>query len=76
VFPSGSPAAPFALMRSLSIVLDQPWVKIDLKFLYRLIDLLTQRHLIKLIQNRFMESLTDAIGLRRSDLGFSVLNIV
>ena len=62
-------------MSSLVIVLRQPNVKINLKLLKGLIDLLAERYLIKLVENRAMESLADPIRLRMPDFCLCVFYI-
>ncbi len=74
------PAAHFTLVSSLSIVLKQPLVKIVLKIINGLIDFLSQGDLIKLVENRFMESFTDVqpgtssarSGKHQSELLYSI----
>ena len=71
----GSPSrAHFTL--SLGVVAIYPYIQVGLKLLQRLIQLSPEDNLIKLIQNSFVESLTDAICLRMTRFGLRVLNAI
>lgn len=63
-------------MGSFGVVTVYPCVQTSLELLQRLIQLSPEGNLIKLIQNRFVEPLTDAICLRMTRLDFCVLNTV
>ena len=53
-----------------------PIVQIFLQVLQTGIQSLPKRHLIKLVQYRFMEAFTNAIGLRRHRFSLRVINII
>ena len=63
-------------MRTLAVVVIDPVVQIPLQLVNGSVDLAPERHLVELLQDRFVESLTDAIGLRVTHLGLGVLNVV
>lgn len=56
--------AHFALMGSLMIVVLDPGVKVFLQLFNATVDLLPKGYLVELLQNRLVETLADAIGLR------------
>ena len=56
--------AHLALMRALSIVFLDPGIKVALQRLDVCVDLLTERDLVKLLQQRLMEPLADTVRLR------------
>ncbi len=58
-----SAVAHFALMSSFIVVVRQPLVQIFLQLLQRLVQLFAEGHLIKLVQDRLMKPLADAVGL-------------
>jgi hypothetical protein len=51
-------------MRPVHVVLLEPNVEVFLKFFERLVDLLSKRDVIELVENRFVKTLADTIGLR------------
>ena len=51
-------------MSTLSVVFMDPGVKISLQAVQVHVQLLAERHLVKLLQDRLVEAFTDAIGLR------------
>lgn len=59
-------------MGSIIIVVFQPVVQILLQFVEAAIQLLPEGHLVELLQDRLVEALADAIGLRRLRLRFGV----
>jgi len=61
---------------SLSVVLIEPLVKVDLKLTEDSIDLLPERHMIELVEYRLLEPLADAVGLRALHLGLGVVDVV
>ena len=63
-------------MGAFIVVVIDPLVQVDLQLLDGLIDLLAEGDLIKLLQVGLMEPFADAVGLRRSDLGLGVLDVV
>ena len=63
-------------MGSLPVVVIYPGIQIGLQLIQRQIELLAERDLVKLLQNGFVETLANAIGLRMPYLGFGVLNVV
>lgn len=62
-------------MRPLLIVLLEPRLQVGLAFLERPIDLLAEHDAVKLVQHRFMEPLTDPIGLEMPRLGADMINV-
>lgn len=63
-------------MCPLFIVVHQPFIQLNLQAFQIGIELLSERHLIELLQDGLMESLTDTIRLRRLCLGLGVIDIV
>ncbi len=61
-----TPFADFALMGAFIVVVIDPNVEIILQLLDGLIDFFAECHLIELLQDGFVESLADAIGLGRT----------
>ena len=61
-------------MGPLIIVVNEPVVQILLELIHVFIELFPKGHLIKFLQDGFMETLTDSVGLRR--LGLGVINII
>lgn len=51
-------------MGTLMIVVNEPCVKINLKSLHALVDLLAEGDLIELLQDGLVEALADAVRLR------------
>ena len=66
----------FALMSSFIVVVRQSLVQIFLQLLQSLVKLFAEVHLIKLVKDRLMEKLADAVGLRRHRFGFRVVDII
>src|SRR5690606_14320160 len=69
-------AAHFPLVRTLIVVVVNPAVKVGLNLIDRPIDLAPERHLVKLLQNRFMEPFTNAVSLWMVCLSFAVFDVV
>jgi len=63
-------------MRSLAIVLGEPGIKISLQLRDRAVDLLAERHAVELVEQRFVEALADAVGLRAPRLGARVIDVL
>ena len=63
-------------MCAIVVVIVQPFIKIPLQFFNGAIDFAAECNLIKLLQNRFMETLANAIGLWMPHFCFGVLNVV
>ena len=63
-------------MGAFGVVMVEPFIEIYLKLLDGLKQGLAERDLIKLLQDRFVETLADAIGLRRLHLGFGMLDVI
>src|SRR5262245_27226889 len=63
-------------MWPLLIVLDEPGVELGLKLLDPAVELLAERHAVELIEQRLVEALADAIGLRAPRLGACVIDIL
>src|SRR3569833_158990 len=63
-------------MRPLMVVRVDPRVKIDLQLFHRRVDLLSERDLVELVQDRLMEALADHIGLRRLGFGARMVDVV
>ena len=63
-------------MGSLIIVVTEPFVQILLQIIHVLVELFPECNLIKLLQDRLVEPLADAVCLRRFDLGPGVINVV
>ncbi|MBB6262682.1 hypothetical protein FHS77_003267 [Paenochrobactrum gallinarii] len=71
-----SSAAHLTLMCAFIVVVIKPFVKISLQLLNGLVYLLAEGDLIKLLQDRFMKSLADTIGLGLFHFGFGMINVV
>lgn len=63
-------------MSPFIIVVLKPSVQIGLQAIDIHIERFAKRHLIKLLQDGFVEALANAVGLRRPGLGFSMLDVV
>ena len=63
-------------MGSFIIVVMQPVVQIHLQRFQVVVQFLAKGDLIKLLQNRLMETFTNAIRLRCLDLCLCVINVV
>jgi len=63
-------------VRALAVVVRQPDIQIGLQFIQREVELAPERDLVELLQDRLVEALTDAIGLRMPDLCLGVLDVV
>src|SRR3569832_2281041 len=63
-------------MRPLMVVRVDPRVKIDLQLFHRRVDLLSERDLVELVQDRLMEALADPIGMRRLGFGARMVDVV
>lgn len=71
----GATATHFALMGAIMVVAMNPLIEIDLKIFNRFIDSFAERDLVKLIEECFMEALTDTIGLRALRFGFGMIDV-
>ena len=60
---------------SIVVVID-PFVQIILQLLDGLVDLLSECHLVELLQDGFVEPFADAVGLGRFDFGLGVVDVV
>ena len=58
------------------IVFDQPGIEVGLQLIDRPIDLLAERHPIKLVQDGAMKALADAVGLRVLSLSAGMIDIL
>jgi hypothetical protein len=61
---------------SLRIVLLYPLVRIFLQLLQAVVYLLPEGDAVELVQYRLVETLTDAIGLRRPSFRLGVINVL
>ena len=57
------------------VVAMNPLIQIDLKIFDRFIDSFAESYLVKLIEERFMEALTDAVSLRALSLSLGVIDV-
>lgn len=71
-----SAVAHFALMSSIIVVINQPFVQIFLEFIQVAIELFAERDLIELLQDGLVEAFANPIGLRRHGLGFGLVDVV
>ena len=55
-------------MRALVVVMMQPFIQIGLQRVDSVMELLSERNLVELLQDRFVEPLADAVGLGRRHL--------
>lgn len=63
-------------MRAVVVVVDQPLIQIDLQFFDRAVDLAPECDLVKLLQDRLVKALANTVGLRMTDLGLRVLDVI
>jgi len=63
-------------MSTLCVVFHQPLIEVSLQRLQTAVELFAKSNLIRLLQDRLVEPLTDAVSLRRLRLGSGVINIV
>ena len=63
-------------MSSRCVILHEPLIEIALQILYTCIDLFPECDAVKFIENRFVESLAEPIGLRILHLRLRVLNVI
>ena len=63
-------------MCPLLVVLDQPAIQIGLQLVERAIDLFAERDAVELVEQRAMETLADAIGLRALGFRSAVIDIL
>ena len=63
-------------MRSLGVVVEEPGIEIGLQRLDGLVECLSHLHPEELVEDGAVEALDEAVGLRRADLGSSVLDAV
>jgi hypothetical protein len=66
----------FASVRPFPVIEFQPLIQISLQFLQGGVQLFTKSNLIKLILDRSMETLADAITLGRPGFGFGMINVL
>lgn len=71
-----SAVAHSALMSSVIVVINQPFVQIFLEFIQVAIELFAERDLIELLQDGLVEAFANPIGLRRHGLGFGLVDVV
>ena len=64
-----SAATHLALMRALLVLIAVPLIQIDLQLLNRAVDP-AKRHLVKLLQDRFVKAFANTVGLRVNRPGF------
>ena len=62
-------------MGPLLVVFGDPSIKVGLQLVDRAVDLFTERHPVKLIQDGAMEALANSIGLRAFGFGSAVINV-
>ncbi len=63
-------------MSSFGVVVLQPFIQISLQRFDAFVELLAERDLVELLQDRFMKPLADTVCLRRFHLGLCVIYIV
>ena len=63
-------------MRALEVVVLQPRIQIMLQCIDAVVEAFAECHLVKLLQDGFVEPLADAVRLRRFHLGLGVVNVV
>ena len=63
-------------MWSLFVVPGDPGIEVSLQLIDAGVDAFAERHLIELLQDGFVEALTDAVGLRASRLGAAVVDVL
>ncbi len=63
-------------MGPFSIILIKPPVKVFLQGLQVAVHALAERDLVELVQDGFVEALTDAVGLGRLGLGLAVIDVI
>ena len=63
-FDGCSAATHFALMRALLVIVMQPFIQIGLQRVDAVVKFLAECDLIKLLQDRLVESLANTVGLR------------
>jgi hypothetical protein len=63
-------------MRTLLIVLTDPQIEIGLQLIDRTIHLFAEGDPVELVEHRFVEALTDAVGLRALGLGPRVIDVL
>ncbi len=62
-------------MSSFSVVEIDPFIQIGLQGLDGFVELFAECNLVKLLQDRLVEPLADAVGLGRFHLGFGMVDI-
>ena len=72
----GLSEAPAALMRALFVVVADPQIEIDLQLVDRMVQLFAERDPIKLVEQSFVEALTNTVGLRALGLGARVVDVL
>ena len=61
-------------MSTLCVVFHQPLIEVSLQRLQIAVEPFAKSNLIKLLQDRLVEPLTDAVSLRRLHLGLGVIS--
>src|SRR5262245_39814540 len=63
-------------MWALLVVIDEPRIEIGLQLVDPPVELLAERHAVELVEQRLVEALADAIGLRAARLGARVIDVL
>ena len=63
-------------MCALMILAVKPFMQVGLHRIYAVVELVTERDLIKLLQDRLLEPLADAVCLGGFHLGFGVIDVI
>ena len=72
----GLAEAPAALVGALLIVDEHPFIKVGLQDVRRVVELLSERDPVELIQQRLVEALANTVGLRALHLGAGVVDVL
>ena len=72
----GLAKAPAALVGALLIVDEHPFIKVGLQDVRRVVELLSERDPVELIQQRLVEALANTVGLRALHLGAGVVDVL
>lgn len=70
------PVTILSTVRAFLVVEFYPLVSVPLQFFNRFVQLLSERYLVKLIQNSFVKPLTDAVCLRMLHSRSRVVNVL
>ena len=73
---SGSCRNTSALVCALLVIDRHPLIEVSLQCIRRVVELLAERHPVELVQQRLVEPLADAVGLRALHLGPGVVDIL